>query len=85
MPPRLSKLYNRVMQKSEFILRTEFIDLLQLLKAAGFAMSGGEAKMFVNEGLIKVNEEPESRKRRKLRIGDIVEFDGQYKIFIITE
>jgi len=48
-------------------------------------MSGGEAKMFVNEGLIKVNEEPESRKRRKLRIGDIVEFDGQYKIFIITE
>ncbi|PCJ80212.1 MAG: RNA-binding protein [Bacteroidetes bacterium] len=73
------------MQKTEFVLRTEYIDLLQLLKASGIAMSGGEAKMFVNEGLITVNEIPESRKRRKLRSGDVVEFDGEHKIFIITE
>jgi ribosome-associated protein len=67
----------------EFPLFTEYIDLLQLLKAAGIAMSGGEAKMFVTEAMVTVNDEPESRKRRKLRIGDVVVFDEQITITII--
>lgn len=67
----------------EFPLFTEYIDLLQLLKAAGIAMSGGEAKMFVMEAMVTVNDEPESRKRRKLRIGDVVVFDEQITITII--
>jgi len=71
------------MQKLEFELSTDYIDLLQLLKAAGVAMSGGEAKMFVVEGCITVNGEPESRKRRKLRHGDIVNFDNQVEIALI--
>jgi ribosome-associated protein len=71
------------MQVIEFPLKTEYIDLLQLLKAAGIAMSGGEAKMFVNEGMITVNDEPESRKRRKLRLGDVVVFDDQITITLI--
>ena len=71
------------MQIIDFQLITEYIDLLQLLKAAGIAMSGGEAKMFVNEGLITVNNEPESRKRRKLRLGDVVVFDDHITITLI--
>ena len=55
-----------------FTLSTEYIDLLQFLKATGIAMTGGEAKAIVDEGLVKVNDEPESRRRRKLRDGDRV-------------
>tara|TARA_B110000444_G_C18795051_1_gene574385 strand:- start:1084 stop:1311 length:228 start_codon:yes stop_codon:yes gene_type:complete len=72
------------MQKQEFSLSTEYIDLLQLLKAAGIAMSGGEAKMFVTDGCVTVNGEPESRKRRKLRHGDVVNFDNQIEITLIN-
>jgi len=57
------------MQEESFALRSEFIDLLQLLKATGYAATGGEAKMMVDDGLITVNDELESRKRRKLRGG----------------
>lgn len=67
----------------EFQVITEHIDLLQLLKAAGIAMSGGEAKMFVNDAMITVNDHPESRKRRKLRVGDVVVFDDQITITLI--
>ena len=55
-----------------FSLSTEYIDLLQFLKATGIAMTGGEAKAIVDDGLVKVNDEPESRRRRKLRDGDRV-------------
>ena len=72
------------MQKLDFELSTEYIDLLQLLKATGIAMSGGEAKMFVNDGCVTVNGKPESRKRRKLRYGDIVNFDDQIEITLIN-
>ena len=71
------------MESQDFILKTEYIDLSQLLKATGLAMSGGEAKMFVIDGLVFVNGEIEFRKRRKLRIGDIVVFDTTNKVCII--
>ncbi|MDA0728549.1 MAG: RNA-binding S4 domain-containing protein [Bacteroidetes bacterium] len=58
---------------SVFNLHTEFIDLLQFLKATGMAVTGGEAKAMVDEGCVRVNGEPESRRRRKLRMGDRIE------------
>lgn len=72
------------MTKENFELRTEFIDLLQLLKATGYAATGGEAKLMVDDGLIAVNGERESRKRRKLRIGDEVNVDNQILIALIA-
>ena len=72
------------MTKEDFELRTEFIDLLQLLKATGYAATGGEAKLMVDDGLIAVNGERESRKRRKLRIGDEVNVDNQILIALIA-
>ncbi|MBM55365.1 MAG: RNA-binding protein [Euryarchaeota archaeon] len=71
------------MQEVQFPLKTEYIDLLQLLKATSIVMSGGEAKMFVDNGMVTVNGEPEFRRRRKLRIGDSVVFDEQIKISLI--
>lgn len=61
----------------EFKIRGEYIDLLQFLKAVGEASTGGEAAHYVLEGMIKVNGETETRKRRKLRSGDCVELQGK--------
>lgn len=61
----------------EFKIRGEYIDLLQFIKATGNASTGGEAAYLVLEGLVKVNDEVESRKRRKLRAGDCVELQGK--------
>lgn len=63
-------------------MRSEVIDLLQLLKATGYAATGGEAKMMVEDQLISVNGEMEGRKRRKLRANDVVEIDGQVRIVL---
>lgn len=65
------------MEILEFTMKTDVIDLLQLLKATGMAGTGGEAKWMVEEGCIEVNCEPEFRKRRKLRAGDVVLVTGQ--------
>ena len=61
------------MAASSFSIHTEYIDLLQFLKATGIAATGGEAKMLVDDGFIQVNGEDESRRRRKLRPGDRVD------------
>ena len=71
------------MQEIEFQLQTEYIDLLQLLKATSIVMSGGEAKMLVDDGFVTVNGEIEHRRRRKLRVGDVVIFDEQIQISLI--
>ena len=60
-----------------FEVRGEFITLGQLLKVLGIAMTGGEAKLQLEEGEFQVNDEPELRRGRKLRPGDTVTFpDG---------
>jgi ribosome-associated protein len=60
-----------------FEVRGEFITLGQLLKVLGIAMTGGEAKLQLEEGEFQVNDEPETRRGRKLRPGDSVTFpDG---------
>ena len=72
------------METIEFQLRTEIIDLLQLLKATGLCATGGEAKWAVDEERVRVNGEVELRKRRKLCLGDVVELDGQFRVDILS-
>jgi len=55
----------------------EPVELYKLLKFEGLASSGGEAKIFISEGLVTVNGEIETRKRKKIVAGDIVEFAGE--------
>ena len=71
------------MERLDFGLRTPHIDLLQLLKATGLCATGGEAKWAVDEGRVTVNGALESRRRRKLRVGDEVVVDGQYLVYIV--
>lgn len=58
-------------------LRDEFIKLGQALKAAGFVESGVEAKEVIQDGLVQVNGEVDTRRGRKLYDGDVVFFDGE--------
>ncbi len=53
-------------------IRDEVIRLGQLLKAAGLAGSGGEAKALLDAGLVMVNGASEARRGRQLRDGDVV-------------
>jgi len=58
-------------------LREEFIKLGQALKAAGLVDSGVEAKEAIQDGLVRVNGETDTRRGRKLHAGDVVSFDGE--------
>ena len=57
-------------------LRDEYIKLGQALKAAGLVSSGVDAKMVIQDGLVKVNGQVEMQRGKKLVDGDIVEFEG---------
>ena len=61
----------------EFKLKTEFIELDNMLRALGLVASGAEARQCIQAGSIKVNGQAETRIRRKLRSGDSVEFGNQ--------
>ncbi len=52
------------------------INLTQVLKRAGWVMHGGEAKSLIADGMVRVNGEVETRKRRQMTLGDIVELEG---------
>jgi len=59
-----------------------FIELNKLLKMLNLAESGGEANYLISEGIVLVNGIVELQKRKKLREGDVVEFEN-HKITII--
>lgn len=58
-------------------IHTEFIKLDALLKFAGLCETGGEAKIAVLEGRVKVNGEVCAMRGRKIRPGDTVEYGGR--------
>ncbi|MDO4481083.1 MAG: RNA-binding S4 domain-containing protein [Erysipelotrichaceae bacterium] len=62
---------------TEFRLKDDFIKLGQLLKAAGLVYSGVDAKIVIQDGLVKVDGEVETRRGKKISEGMVVEFEGQ--------
>lgn len=65
------------METSTFELRGEFIELCNLLKLAGIANSGGQGKLMVSDGIVKVDGQVEIRRTAKIRTGQIVDCLGQ--------
>ncbi len=51
-------------------------ELHKILKFEGLASSGGEAKQVIDDGLVTVNGEVETRKRKKIVGGDTIIFNG---------
>lgn len=70
-------------ENMDFELREgeDFITLIQLLKAVGVSYNGAEAQRMVVDGLVSLNGQVESRKRAKIRRGDVVKvFETEIKI-----
>jgi ribosome-associated protein len=65
----------------EIPIRGEMIRLGQLLKLAGVADSGGEAKELLADGAVQVNGEVETRRGRQLHDGDVV-VAGELRVVI---
>ncbi len=55
----------------------EFIELYKVLKIEGLSSSGGEAKAFIAAGQVLVNGVIEIQKRKKIVVGDIIEFSNE--------
>lgn len=64
------------MNRIDFELRDEYVELCNLLKLSGVADSGGQGKAMVAEGLVQVDGQPETRKTAKIRAGQRVECNG---------
>ena len=64
------------MEKNTVSITTEFIKLDSLLKLANAVGSGGEAKIFIQEGEVRVNGETCTMRGKKIRPGDVVSLPG---------
>jgi len=62
---------------------TNYIELNTFVKLKGFATTGGNAKIFIRDGNVKVNGEIETRNKKKLLSGDIINISE--KEFTISE
>ena len=68
----------------EVKITKEPVELYKLLKFEGIASSGGEAKSIIASGQVSVNDMVETRKRRKIVSGDIIEY-GENRILVQLE
>ena len=59
------------------VLKKQPVELCKILKFENLVMSGGEAKYVISQGMVMVNGRVETRKRKKILAGDIIEFNGQ--------
>ncbi len=65
------------MSKEVIKIEGEFIRLQDALKLSGLCMTGGHAKIVVQNGEVKVNGEICEMRGKKLRSGDCFEYDGR--------
>ena len=54
----------------------EPVELYKILKFEGLVTTGGEAKLLIGDGQVTVNGEVETRRRKKIVNGDVIEFRG---------
>ena len=68
----------------EITIKDDFIKLGQALKLANVVSDGVEAKIVINEGQVKVNNETDTRRGRKVYAGDVISFEGN-EIKVVKE
>ena len=72
------------MKQQKVSIHTEFIKLDSLLKFAGAAETGGQAKEMVAAGAVRVNGEPCVMRGKKIRVGDRVATD-EIEIEVVSD
>jgi len=55
----------------------EPVELHKILKFEGLVTTGGEAKLLIGDSQVTVNGEIETRRRKKIVDGDVIEFRGE--------
>lgn len=66
-------------------INRESVELFKVLKFEALAASGGEAKALIASGEVMVNGELETRKRRKIRGGDVIEVFGENYLVVAAD
>lgn len=61
----------------DVVITTEPVELYKILKFEGLVPSGGAAKSAIEQGLVKVNGDVETRKRKKIISGDVIHFNSE--------
>jgi ribosome-associated protein len=69
----------------EIILTKQPVELFKILKFEGMASSGGEAKMLITDGQVKVNGVKEIRKRKQIVADDVIEFGGEQFVIRLSD
>jgi len=59
----------------EVRINREPVELYKILKFEGLVGSGGEAKLVIGNGLVQLNGQVETRKRKQVVSGDTIEFN----------
>ncbi len=65
------------MNTEKIFIDDEFIKLDSLLKFSGVAETGGQAKVLIQSGLVTLNGEVCTQRGKKIRSGDIVNFEDR--------
>lgn len=73
------------MQKETVEITTEFITMDKLLKFSGVADTGGQAFLMVEDGVVRLNGQLVTEKRKKVYPGDVVNIDDQIELTVAKE
>lgn len=73
------------MQKETIEITTATITMDKLLKFSGVADTGGQAFMMVEDGVVRLNGQLVTEKRKQVRPGDVVNIDDHIELTVIAE
>lgn len=73
------------MQKETIEITTPSITMDKLLKFSGVSDTGGQAFMMVEDGVVRLNGQLVTEKRKQVRPGDVVNIDNQIELTVISE
>ena len=68
---------------SDVVINREPVELYKVLKFEGLVASGGEAKLVIGNGLVQLNGQVETRKRKKVVAGDVIEFNEMQMTLVL--
>lgn len=71
--------------EQKVVINDEYITLGQLLKEVGVISTGGQAKFYLQENSVVLNEEKENRRGKKLYPGDVIQIEQFGTVFIVKE
>ena len=69
----------------EIHIRSQAVELFKILKFEGLVASGGEAKMVIAQGMVEVNGDVETQKRKKINSGDEIVFNNEVFTVVLDE